>query len=237
MAQSSPLLLVCVPGDRALSLLFSHLNMIASGCTITTCCLAFNLPHGVFSDSWERGLNSISPFILPTSWTHAWTQCMPYTTLSQPFTSSSTQTTPKPYNYPFLAALWTLRYCAAHCTEAHLVAAMGITTWLYPLCPTPQCGLISMIGMILSSGWSQHLSQAMVKSHAMGLMLMGHMQSMPCQVWAARDEHWHEHKYWWVIAPHTCYGGVTCDGARAHGVHLQHAGGCCVGHGQDDEGL
>ena len=71
----------------------------------------------------------------------------------------------------------------------------------------------------------------------MGLMLTGCMQSAPCQVRAARGGHQYDHERWRVAAPRARRGQVTREGARAHGAHVERAGGRCMGHGQDYEGI
>lgn len=48
--------------------------------------------------------------------------------------------------------------------------------------------------------------------------------------------HPHDRERWWVTAPRTHRGQVVRSGARAHGAHMEHAGGRCVGHGQDYKG-
>jgi len=84
-----------------------------------------------------------------------------------------------------------------------------------------------------SRGGPQRLAHTVGNSRGMELVLTGRMWSAPRQVRAARGEHRHDHERGGSQRP----GRLAHDGARAHGAHVERSGGCCVGHGQDDEGF
>ena len=77
------------------------------------------------------------------------------------------------------------------------------------------------------------------------LVLTGHMWSMPCQVRAARSELVNISMVTNVggqmvtALPHTPWASRTrcANEARPHRVHVEHSGGCCMGHGKDDKGI